>query len=151
MININEYHKIIRLRKRGKTIVEIAKIYNVTKQAISLRIIKGIPKLRQVDSTWKNKPQWLRTGRDMVREMARNRDKHTCQDCGKKWREGIRRFDVHHLNGLCGKRSRKYDKVASIKALVTLCHKCHFNRPEHTVRFTKSAKYRQKSYPLPRC
>lgn len=40
----------------------------------------------------------------------------------------LRRFDIHHLNGLCGKRSLKYDKVDAMPGLITLCHKCHFNR-----------------------
>jgi len=73
----------------------------------------------------------LFTGRDKVRELTRKRDKHTCQDCGKKWLENSRRFDIHHLNGLCGKRSRKYDLESDMPGLITLCHKCHFNRPEH--------------------
>lgn len=69
-------------------------------------------------------------GRDRTREIVRIRDNHICQDCGKVWVKG-RRFDIHHLNGLCGKRSKAYDKVSDIKGLVTLCHKCHYNRPEH--------------------
>lgn len=72
-------------------------------------------------------------GRDFVRETVRKRDKHTCQNkkCGKKWIIGQRRFDVHHLNGMCGKKSRGYDKISEIIGLITLCHKCHYNRPEH--------------------
>lgn len=87
-------------------------------------------------------------GRDLNREKARIRDNHTCQDCGKVWIEGQRRFDVHHLNGLCGKKSRGYDK--SIEGLTTLCHKCHFNRPEHKQRgkeyIVKNRIIRIKSY-----
>lgn len=71
-------------------------------------------------------------GRDRTREIARRRDNHQCQSCFKKWRSGMRRFDVHHLNGLCGKRSLSYDKVADVDGLITLCHKCHFNHPEHS-------------------
>lgn len=70
-------------------------------------------------------------GRDRTRELVRIRDNHICQDCGKKWIEQKRRFDVHHLNGLCGKMSKKYDKVTFLENMVTLCHKCHYNRPEH--------------------
>lgn len=70
-------------------------------------------------------------GKDRTREIVRRRDNWTCQDCGKKWVLGQRRFDVHHLNGLCGKKSLKYDKISEIDGLITLCHKCHFNRPEH--------------------
>ena len=50
------------------------------------------------------------TGKDRTRELARIRDKHTCQKCGKIWQEGQRRFDVHHLNGKCGEMSKEYDK-----------------------------------------
>lgn len=76
-------------------------------------------------------------GRELTRTLVRIRDNFTCQDCGKrrlpKDIAGThkRLFDVHHLNGLCGKRSRSYDKVSEIDGLITLCHKCHFNRPEH--------------------
>lgn len=69
------------------------------------------------------------TGRDYVREKVRERDKRTCQnkECGKKWEEGMRRFDVHHLNGLCGKKSQKYDRISEMDGLITLCHKCHLS------------------------
>lgn len=73
-------------------------------------------------------------GRERTRELVRIRDKRMCQDCRKKWIDGNRRFDIHHLNGLCGKRSRSYDKVSEMGGLITLCHKCHFNRPEHRQR-----------------
>ena len=71
------------------------------------------------------------SGRDVVREKVRMRDNRTCQDCGKIWEEGNRRFDIHHLNGLCGKKSKGYDRVADMDGLITLCHRCHFKRPEH--------------------
>lgn len=73
-------------------------------------------------------------GLDRPRELVRIRDKHTCQSCGKKWVEGTRRFDIHHLNGLCGKKSKNYDKSKYFEGLITLCHKCHFNHPEHSCR-----------------
>lgn len=71
-------------------------------------------------------------GRDRIREIVRIRDNHTCQNCGAGWLQGERRFDVHHLNGLCGKLSRACDKLKDIDGLITLCHKCHFNHPEHS-------------------
>lgn len=71
-------------------------------------------------------------GRDYVRELVRIRDGRTCRRCKKKWKKGMRRFDVHHLNGLCGKKSRKHDRVEDIGGLITLCHKCHFNHPSHS-------------------
>lgn len=76
-------------------------------------------------------------GREYVRTLVRIRDNYTCQDCGERRdpetarKEGKRLFDTHHLNGLCGKMSRGYDKIGNMAGLITLCHKCHFNRPEH--------------------
>jgi transposase-like protein len=72
--------------------------------------------------------KWRKQGRELTRFKVRERDNFTCQDCGKKWKEGERHFDVHHLNGMCGKKSRGYDKLEDMDGLVTLCHKCHFNR-----------------------
>lgn len=69
-------------------------------------------------------------GMDVIREMIRIRDCHKCQSCWKEWIPGQRRFDIHHLNGLCGKRSRSYDKVRDIENCITLCHKCHLNLEE---------------------
>jgi len=71
-------------------------------------------------------------GISFTREKARIRDNQTCQDCGKNWKCGERKFDIHHLNGLCGKKSKKYDRISDIDSLITLCHKCHFNRYDHT-------------------
>lgn len=65
------------------------------------------------------------TGRDATRELVRIRDNHTCRKCGKKWKKGERRLDVHHLKGQCGKKSKKYDRKNEIKNLITLCHRCH--------------------------
>ena len=64
-------------------------------------------------------------GREYTRFKVRERDGFRCQNCGKKWKKGQRQFDVHHLNGLCGKLSRAYDKLSTINTLVTLCHQCH--------------------------
>ena len=70
------------------------------------------------------------TGQNATRERVRERDNYICQKCGKKWEKGMRRFDVHHLNGSCGKLSRSYDKLNSLLNLITLCHKCHMNLEE---------------------
>lgn len=76
-------------------------------------------------------------GREYTRSLVRERDNYQCQDCGRirtpKRAKKLdkRMFDVHHLNGLCGKKSHKYDRVSDMFNLITLCHKCHFNRPEH--------------------
>lgn len=79
-------------------------------------------------------------GTERTRMLVRVRDGFACKDCGDvrtpEYAEqmGKRLHDVHHLLGLCGKRSKKYDKVADMDGLVTLCHKCHFNRPEHATK-----------------
>lgn len=80
------------------------------------------------------------TGRERTRHLVRKRDNFTCQTCGARRtpeeakRLRVRMFDIHHLNGLCGKRSRAYDKIDDMPGLITLCHKCHFNHPEHTLK-----------------
>ena len=68
---------------------------------------------------------------DYVREIVRQRDKHTCQKCGLKWKVGMRKLDVHHLVPEMNGRSHekgisKYDR-ANMDKLITLCHRCHFN------------------------
>ncbi len=64
-------------------------------------------------------------GRDITRDIVRMRDNDTCQECQIVWNEGERKFDIHHLNGLCGKMSRGYDSNVEMSGLITLCHKCH--------------------------
>lgn len=74
-----------------------------------------------------NSPNHLYMGRDYVREQARLRDKHTCQNkkCGRVWNGKERRFHVHHKDGLCGKNSRGYDSIDDLDVLITLCPRCH--------------------------
>ena len=76
-------------------------------------------------------------GRDYTRELARQRDNRTCQNCAKKWLIGQRRFDIHHIVG-CGTRSMEYDKTSELDNLITYCHKCHLNL--HTVRLKMANK-----------
>lgn len=146
-------HVIKKLTKKYKK-VRIAEAFGVSRQRIDQILnkekidkIKKQKRLAYLKSLSKAKRRELTPplssvsrkgleklgGRDRTRELVRMRDNHTCQTCGKKWEEGQRRFDVHHLNGVCGKKSRKYDKVRDHVGLITLCHKCHFNHPSHTV------------------
>ena len=69
--------------------------------------------------------------RDRIRELVRIRDKHTCQICGKKWNPELRKLDVHHID--CKKeKTRQCDDWETEKQnMITLCHKCHLNLPEH--------------------
>lgn len=74
------------------------------------------------------------SGRDFARELIRVRDNHTCQMCGKQWKNGSRRLDIHHLNGLCGKMSVRYESPKdTMHYQITLCHKCHYNHPQHSL------------------
>ena len=84
------------------------------------------------DMTTTKKNNWIKSGRDYVRELVRIRDGRTCQRCGKGWCRSKRRLDVHHLNGLCGKKSRAYDRLADMPGLITLCHKCHLKHHSKT-------------------
>jgi hypothetical protein len=78
------------------------------------------------------------TGREYTRSRVRERDENTCQICKKVWQDKTKRFDVHHLNGLCGKKSRGYDSIKDMDGLITLCHKCHFNHPQHSQKLKQS-------------
>lgn len=82
--------------------------------------------------------RWMQ-GRDYVRELVRVRDSHTCQMCFAIWlsKNGKKRFDVHHLNGLCGKKSLGVDKVKDIPNLTTLCHRCHYSHHQ----FSRKGQY----------
>lgn len=86
-------------------------------------------------------------GREYVRQLVRLRDNETCQDCGLiRTRESVLKYnekkeglkgkikclDVHHLNGVCGKKSLGYDKLTDMDGLITLCHSCHFSRHDHS-------------------
>lgn len=75
------------------------------------------------------------TGRDLVSELVRIRDNKTCQNCHKKWNGEERRFDIHHLNGNCGKLSNSYDSRMQTDGLTTLCHKCHMSK--HSAHLTR--------------
>lgn len=101
-----------------------------------MRIRALVPPSRGYQITRSMKREYLSAGRDYVRELVRKRDRHTCQiakigkrskKCKRKWKEGMRRFDVHHINGLCGKKSRGYDRKEDMKGLITICHSCHMS------------------------
>lgn len=70
-------------------------------------------------------------GRDLNREKVRIRKNHTCESCGSKWTAECRRFHIHHLGGLCGMRSRKYDNMNELDNLQVLCPQCHMDVHEN--------------------
>ena len=70
-------------------------------------------------------------GRNLVREKIRIRDNWTCQICGEVWTLGKRRLDVHHKDCI-KEKTKQYDNYEIEKHnMITLCHKCHLNLPEH--------------------
>lgn len=147
--------EVIKLRSYGNSLQEIGKKFNISRQRV-YQIINNPPRngqcfacgkmsetIRKICSICFNKyfnreSGGCLEGLDYIRECVRIRDKHTCQECGKVWKKGQRRFDVHHLDGQCGKKSQSYDRKANMDGLTTLCHKCHLNLDE--VRHKMSAK-----------
>ena len=147
---------ISKLRGDGQTYSEIGKTLGVSRQRI-YQIVTGYRspskrpsaeytdiKLRLISGDFLDTRGINRSfkGREFTREAVRRRDNYTCQSCGKKHVEGKRRLDVHHLNGICGKKSRSYDRVKDHKDLITLCHKCHLNLPETREKMVNAQKGR---------
>jgi hypothetical protein len=131
---IDKYERIRDMRDLNFTFVKIGKILGMSAQHAGF--MYNSPKPKEKDLTMVIPKSF--SGRERTREYVRRRDNYTCQMCNKKWNEKFRRFDVHHLNGFCGKKSRSYDKMSEIDGLITLCHRCHFNHPEHTIKRKKS-------------
>jgi DNA-binding XRE family transcriptional regulator len=136
---VKRWIDVKKMRKERYSQKFIANKYKITRQAISLiELGKKPQKPKHLCLDNECVKSHALSGRDRSRMQVRSRDKFTCQDCGlvrtpsMAKKEKKRLFDVHHLNGLCGKQSRGYDKVSEIDGLITLCHKCHFNHPEHS-------------------
>lgn len=137
------YKKICAMAKDRFSQAEIAKELGLTRQRVSQILakppVKPKPRNKLYVQMFKEYGKELE-GRERTRGLVRLRDKFTCQDCGRKLTpknaklQNKRLFDVHHLNGLCGKMSRSYDSIDSVDGMITLCHKCHYNRPEHKVK-----------------
>jgi len=127
----------------------------VKKRAQDERLSRAAGKKLRMDEVRKYITDgWQLQGRERVRFMVRVRDDFTCADCGfrrtpqevKEYnskltgRKGqMKSLDVHHTHGMCGTRSKKYDKVADMDLMITLCHKCHFNRHDHTLNLERIA------------
>lgn len=161
---VARYKKWVALRKKGWTLQEIADEYGISRQAVQMRLSKGEPKESGGIVLHPELQKYAKThkeGRGRSRMLVRIRDKFTCQDCGavrkpeevnkhnarKKTLKGrIRLFDVHHTHGECGKNSRGYDSSSDLSKMITLCHKCHFNRPEHKIWTKEYRANRPKTY-----
>lgn len=97
-------------------------------------------------------------GRERARMLVRLRDRFTCQSCKEqrtirqamKMREHgepAKLYDVHHLNGMCGKRSVGYDSPKDdLSQLITLCHKCHYNHHQFSKNFAKAKTQQRKAF-----
>lgn len=83
-------------------------------------------------------------GRDLFCESIRKRDKHTCQKCGKIWKEGTRRFDVHHLdeNMEGEQRTSTWDREHPDR-LITFCHRCHLREDSVSQSMIRGARIRR--------
>ena len=135
---VKRYEIFLELRCQGKTYEFIGKKYGISKQAVAIRVKRGIPKeyFRPITSPLHVYEILYRkfSGIERTRMLVRIRDNFACQNCGavrtieESRKRKKRLFDVHHIDGLCGKKSRQYDKISEMAGLITLCHKCHFNR-----------------------
>lgn len=139
------YNKIMALSKKISG-TKIAQMFNLSRQRVSQIILGGKPQLKVYYGNESILTQIAGKelhGRERTRMLVRIRDNFTCQDCGAvrtpqmAREQGKRLFDIHHVNE-CGKKSRAYDSVKDLSGMITLCHLCHFNRPEHTLNRTKS-------------
>lgn len=129
--------EIKTLRKKRFTLREIGAKFGISNQRV-YKILKDNPQTTKIPKNWRpRKPKkmsynkkglWKLGGRGFLREQVRRRDDYTCQICGKKWQEGQRRLDVHHIDkekegrvGRACKNNKCFDRM------ITLCHKCHIN------------------------
>lgn len=135
--SLTRYYEVRRLAKKGLSFGQIGNRFKITRQRAHQIFCKKPSPKSEPSPFWAALPKWKGEGRERARSLVRARDKQTCQSCKKEWVPGNRSFDVHHLNGLCGKKSRGYDSILDLTGLITLCHKCHFNHPQHTFRLRK--------------
>ncbi len=99
----------VRLPKMG----EAFPMTRVTKEkTLSIEIIEKIAR-----------PDSVLTGRDLIKQRVRDRDKNTCRDCGYVWSGQGKRMDVRSVIGIS---AREYS--TDLDAYVTICHKCNLAR-----------------------
>lgn len=151
---MNRKKLIQQLRDKRYTYRQIGKLLGISHQRVH-QILTGYKspnsikpstiiknkKYKELDIDTNNLGDF--TGRDFTREAVRRRDSHTCQSCGRVWKEGQRRFDVHHID-YDKEKTRQYDKIDEVKNMITLCHKCHLNLKEHRRVMSEAQKKCQK-------
>ena len=129
MTNLNKRNRLYRtmtkkqiykkLKKSGLTYQQIGDKFHISRQAVYGSISYKCTSNKHGD--FKYGIRIGSGGRDYWKEIARIRDNHTCQTCGKHWKEGQKKFDVAHLKE---KNTRKYYSKKDLDNLVTLCHRC---------------------------
>lgn len=126
-----------RKEEEGLKDVDLAAIYKISRQRVG-QILKRDPRKPLVAEVfYEGMPKWKREGRELAREKVRRRDGYRCTSCKRPWKVGTRSFDVHHLHGVCGQKSRGYDSVNDMDGLITLCHKCHMSKHVDRKKFGK--------------
>ena len=85
----------LRFGKKPLTLQQIADRFGVTRQAVYGSISYKSMSNKQGD--FKYGVRIGLGGRDYWKEVARIRDNHTCQSCGKRWKEGQRKLNVSHI------------------------------------------------------
>ena len=116
---------------KGWTYKTIAKYFGISRQRVH-QIITGYKSPYKYIKR-ERKPTVIKLeGRDFLKEKVRIRDNHTCQNCGKIWVPGTRRLDTHHTNFIPSvTEAREYKNNKNMDDMITLCHKCQMNLPEH--------------------
>jgi hypothetical protein len=169
---IDTRRKVRQLYRSGMTQSDIARTMDISKQRVSqillpwangripvykrgwathrihVRVLVRTPELMPGLENVSRKMVRGLQGRDRIRELVRIRDGHTCQGCKRVWELGTRRLDVHHLGGLCGRLSKRYDRVDDGNVLITLCHRCHYNHHQFRLdrvkgKYTKKGNFTQ--------
>ena len=129
--------ELMLLRKNGYSLQAIGDIYHISRQRVYQIIntdynkppkrnkYEGISD-EETDMPLSDRYPQLRRlrGRGYGRELVRIRDNQICQQCGKIWKGGENRFDVHHED-FDKEKTQKYDPRKEFYNLVTLCHYCH--------------------------